>query len=332
MIPLYHRRLKIADLSPSNLLRYAQTYDEELTTLEPLKIEASGRKYFRAESDTSSYVISFDDSEINGQAIFIDRAKELADCGVRVPKIYHFDLINHLTLMEDVGDNSLINEGDFYQKEDLVFSTLKLLNSMHQSKFENLDTTFWIGLESHSKKFSEVFCDQFLKLKMFDKYQDLYLNLRHGIMDQQWTNCHFDFERRNIHLLQNGDLALIDFQDMCFGPIGIDLAGILIDHYIPCDLDKVKENCKYFSSLSVFSMSSDDVYQATLWGGLQRNLRIMGTLTQLYLKFNRSFRMRDLPQIVLNTATISTALNQDMLSNFLLNDVMQILERKLVKL
>jgi aminoglycoside/choline kinase family phosphotransferase len=119
---------------------------------------------------------------------------------------------------------------------------------------------------------------------------------------------------------------------MCFGPIGIDLAGILIDHYIPCDLDKVKENCKYFSNLSVFSMSSDDFYQATLWGGLQRNLRIMGTLTQLYLKFNRSFRMRDLPQIVLNTATISTALNQDMLSNFLLNDVMQILERKLVKL
>ena len=104
MRPLYHRRLKIADLSPSNLLRYAQTYDEELTTLEPLKIEASGRKYFRAESDTSSYVISFDDSEINGQSIFIDRAKELADCGVRVPKIYHFDLIKKMREIKVPGD------------------------------------------------------------------------------------------------------------------------------------------------------------------------------------------------------------------------------------
>ena len=51
MILLYPRRLKIAELSKENILKYAQTYDEELTYLEPLKIEASGRKYFRASSE-----------------------------------------------------------------------------------------------------------------------------------------------------------------------------------------------------------------------------------------------------------------------------------------
>ena len=44
---------------------------------------------------------------------------------------------------------------------------------------------------------------------MFDEYKDLYVDMRPQIMDQQWTNCHFDFERRNIHLLDNGDLALV---------------------------------------------------------------------------------------------------------------------------
>ena len=84
---------------------------------------------------------------------------------------------------------------------------------------------------------------------MFDGYKDVYVDMRPQIMNQQWTNCHFDFERRNIHLLDNGELALIDFQDMCFGPIGIDLAGILIDHYIPCKIDTIKKYCSIFSDL-----------------------------------------------------------------------------------
>ena len=326
------RRLKIAEISKANILKYAQTFSGDLTSLEPLKIEASGRRYFRASSKKSSYVISLDDREVNGQLVFINRANELSDCNVRVPKIFNYELDTNLTILEDLGDHSLIDEKNFYQQEKLVYLSLELLNQMHQSKHVDLHSTFWMGLESHSKKFSKVFCREFLDLDMFDGYKDLYVEMRPQIMDQQWTNCHFDFERRNIHLLDNGELALIDFQDMCFGPIGIDLAGILIDHYIPCKIDTIKKYCNIFSELSVYDISADDIYSATLWGGLQRNLRIMGTLTELYLRFNRSFRMHDLPQIVINTAVISQELNQASLSNFLNDSIMQTLEAKLANL
>ena len=326
------RRLKIAEISKENILKYAQTIDEGLTSLEPLKIEASGRKYFRASSKQSSYVISFDDAEVNGQIVFINRANELADCNVRVPKIFQYDIDRNLTILEDLGDHSLIVEKNFYQQEKLVRSSLELLNQMHQAKHVDLHSTFWMGLESHSNKFSKVFCKEFLGLGMFENYKDLYVDMRPQIMDQQWTNCHFDFERRNIHLLDNGELGLIDFQDMCFGPIGIDLAGILIDHYIPCKIDVIKEYCISFSELSVYDLSPEAIFSATLWGGLQRNLRIMGTLTALYLRLNRSFRMNDLPQIVLNTAIISKELNQLSLANFLNDNVSQALEDKLTNL
>ena len=332
MILLCLRRLKIAEISKADILKYAQTFNGDLTSLEPLKIEASGRRYFRASSKKSSYVISLDDREVNGQLVFINRANELSDCNVRVPKIFNYELDTNLTILEDLGDHSLIDEKNFYQQEKLVYLSLELLNQMHQSKHVDLHSTFWMGLESHSKKFSKVFCREFLDLDMFDGYKDLYVDMRPQIMDQQWTNCHFDFERRNIHLLDNGELALIDFQDMCFGPIGIDLAGILIDHYIPCKIDTIKKYCNIFSELSVYDISADDIYSATLWGGLQRNLRIMGTLTELYLRFNRSFRMHDLPQIVINTAVISQELNQASLSNFLNDSVMQKLEAKLANL
>ena len=332
MILLCLRRLKIAEISKADILKYAQTFNGDLTSLEPLKIEASGRRYFRASSKKSSYVISHDDREVNGQLVFINRANELSDCNVRVPKIFNYELDTNLTILEDLGDHSLIDEKNFYQQEKLVYLSLELLNQMHQSKHVDLHSTFWMGLESHSKKFSKVFCREFLDLDMFDGYKDLYVDMRPQIMDQQWTNCHFDFERRNIHLLDNGELALIDFQDMCFGPIGIDLAGILIDHYIPCKIDTIKKYCNIFSELSVYDISADDIYSATLWGGLQRNLRIMGTLTELYLRFNRSFRMHDLRQIVINTAVISQELNQASLSNFLNDSIMQTLEAKLANL
>ena len=143
------RRLKIAEISKENILKYAQTIDEGLTSLEPLKIEASGRKYYRASSKQSSYVISFDDAEVNGQIVFINRANELADCNVRVPKIYQYDIDSNLTILEDLGDHSLIVEKNFYQQEKLVRSSLELLNQMHQAKHVDLHSTFWMGLESH---------------------------------------------------------------------------------------------------------------------------------------------------------------------------------------
>ena len=332
MTLLYHRRLKIAEPSKSQILKFAQGFDEELNSIEPLKIEASGRKYFRVESKELSYVISFDDRPINGQLVFAQRANELAMSQVKVPKIFELNNDNYLTILEDLGDHSLIIEKDFYQNHKLVLSSLKLLNALHQSKHADLYSTFWMGLESHAKKFSKIFCKEFLKIKMFDQYENVFIDMRPAIMDQQWTNCHFDFERRNIHLLNSGDLALLDFQDMCFGPIGIDLAGILIDHYIPCDIDVLKDNCRIFSGLSIYKITPEDVYSATLWGGLQRNLRIMGTLSELYLKSNRSFRLKDLSQIISNTAKLSDELDQTNLSNFLQEDVSRSLKKELATL
>ncbi len=317
----------------SQLLEYAQNFDKELNSIEPLKLEASGRQYFRVASKHNSYVVSFDNRPINGQLVFINRANEFLESNVRVPMILKYDPKQYFTILEDLGDRSLIQEEDFYQNKSLVAASLELLNKMHQSKHNDLQTTFWMGLESHTKKFSKIFCTQFLKIEMFDGYKKkFFASLRPEIMDQQWTNCHFDFERRNIHILEKGDLALIDFQDLCFGPIGIDLAGILIDHYIPCDLDVLKGYCKSFSEITNYEISPEETYRATLWGGLQRNLRIMGTLTELYLRFNRPFRMKDLPQIVSNTAIISSELGETDLTQFLRDNVSQNLEMKLAAL
>ena len=90
--------------------------------------------------------------------------------------------------------------------------------------------------------------------------------------------------------------------------------------------------CESFSKISIYEISPDETYKAALWGGLQRNLRIMGTLTELHINLKRSFRMNDLPQIVSNTAELSMELNQVQLANFLQDNVSQALEKELLKI
>ena len=328
----FHWRLKIAEISQHQLLESAKDFDSGVKDIQPLKIEASGRRYYRALAATNSYVMCHDDSPINGQSVFVDRANKLAHSNVRVPQILSYEPEHFLTIQEDVGDNSLILKENFYQDSSLVFKALSLLNDMHKAELNGIDSTFSIGLESHTKKFSKILCKEFLQIEIFDEFTDFLEEMRPELLNQQWGNCHFDFERRNIHEMTNGELVLLDFQDLCFGPIGIDLAGILLDHYIDCDLEILRSHCSTFSEISCYDISADDVYHATCWGGLQRNLRIMGTLANLYLRFNRSFRLKDLPQILANTITLSLALNQKPLAVFLQDKVAPELHKKLESL
>ena len=291
-------------------------------------MEASGRQYFRARSKQNSYVLCHDNSKINGLDIFVKRAKELSASGLRVPNVLKYDLNKCFGIFEDIGDDSLLDQKSFYNNEELVIKSLELLNSMHSAEFQNLHTTFEMGLESHSKKFSKIFCKNFLEIEMYPEYKGLFKTLIPKLHEQQWTNCHFDFERRNIHKLGE-ELVLLDFQDMNFGPIGIDLAGILVDHYSELDLKVLKKYTDIFAELSIYGLSPEQTFEFTCWGALQRNLRIMGTLTSLYLRSNRSYRLIDLPQIAKNTAIVSNYLNLPELNIFITDTVVPSLQIKL---
>ena len=115
-----------------------------------------------------------------------------------------------------------------------------------------------------------------------------------------WVNCHFDFERRNLVLDKNNHLTVIDYQDMKKGPIGIDMAGILVDHYFEADISNIKSFLNFFSTNVKSEYSSDACFEFTRWGCIQRNLRILGTLSDLYLTKDRSFRLKDMPLILKN--------------------------------
>jgi len=316
------RKLKIADNLESRALSFAKSFHEDIRSIQPLTEEASGRRYFRASHDQGTFVVCFDPSTINGHPIFIQRAKELKNANVRVPEILKYDEDSNFTALEDIGNYNLLDVPDFYQKNEIVEKVLLLLNDMQSANLVNLDSTFEMGLESHAKKFSKILCKEFLDLDMYSGYKDLYKRMIPKLLDQKWANCHYDFERRNLHMGADEEIILLDFQDLGFGPIGIDLAGILIDHYYETNLELVSLYSNKFAQLSKFHLSGDEVYEYALWGALQRNLRIMGTLTSLYIHKNKKFRIMDLPRIISNSATVANEIGESELSNFLSKTVL----------
>ena len=66
------------------------------------------------------------------------------------------------------------------------------------------------------------------------------------------------------------------------------------------DISNIKELLNHYSNLMQFKYSESDLFEFLRWGCIQRNLRILGTLSNLYLTKKRSFRLKDLPMILNN--------------------------------
>ena len=87
---------------------------------------------------------------------------------------------------------------------------------------------------------------------------------------------------------------------MKIGPLGIDLSGILIDHYYPVNLIDINMMLDYFSKQIKSKHNSKELFNFLRWGSIQRNMRILGTLANLFIEHKRSFRLKDLPMILSN--------------------------------
>ena len=300
----------------------------------PLTQDASARKYFRLnlkpskkslaegflESETA--IFCYLNPNLGSHKNFIHVCNHI-DIG---PKILEYDLELGVTIQTDVGKYNyaqahdawmnryyeLSAAGEFHEEEGSIeflgelYSEAfeiyplfrnegkRLLKDFVNSKIPKLKKISDKKLLSQMQMFQKIFLKKFLGFKSKNKeiigeIEALQKETLKELKKQKWVNCHTDFEYRNIMVSGIDELgldcSLIDFQDTCIGPEGIDLAGISVVH---------SEDFKFHHRLSVENRKK------ITWGGIQRNMRILGTLVNLYLQQNRSFRLIDLPNILSN--------------------------------
>ena len=117
---------------------------------------------------------------------------------------------------------------------------------------------------------------------------------------QSHVMCHFDFEFRNLMLLEKNEIGILDFQDLCLGPYAIDLVSILKDIENPLSHEDLLNYLKFYME-DIKGNKSEELKLSDLekdldFAGFQRQFRILGTLSRLHLRDKKSFRLKDLKQ------------------------------------
>ena len=265
----------------------------------PLKLEASGREYWRVLDNKDSLVLCYLNPSLGDHLDFLKISNLLNANNISTADVIHHNADIGVTLQKDLGDNDLLTIFNEENKQDLLKRSLDLLAKIQGLSQEEIPKLTHDELVDQMHLFKDIFCINFLEVEPDNSIDDLMLLTTENIKQQPLVNCHFDFERRNLILHQN-QITVIDHQDMKIGPLGIDLSGILIDHYYPVNLKDINMMLAYFSKQIKSKYNSEELFNFLRWGSIQRNMRILGTLANLFIEHKRSFRLKDLPMILSN--------------------------------
>ena len=275
-----------------------------LSTIERLREEASSRKYFRLSNQESSFVGVFSppEKELNRQFVFLSLF--LKKEGVTVPEVFYFDEGLGFMLIEDFGDKAYqfsINRSNFHHLFSSAIDEMVNINKCPQDK--NLSLLSRKDLRDQMLLFEEWFLRSLLQISPTSEEIEMINSMYDEILDnlekQPKALCHFDFETRNLMLLENGSTGVLDFQDATFGPIFLDPASLLKDLHFELKDSEVNQFLDSFLSKSIDSglIKEIDFLKAREcfdFASLQRQLRILGTLSRLHLRDKKSFRLPDL--------------------------------------
>ena len=265
----------------------------------PLKLEASGREYWRVLDNKDSLVLCYLNPSLGDHLDFLKISNLLNANNISTADVIYHNPDIGVTLQKDLGNDDLLTIFNEENKQDLLKRSLDLLAKIQELPQEEISKLTHDELVDQMHLFKDIFCIKFLELEPDNSIDDLMLLTTENIKQQPWVNCHFDFERRNLILHQN-QIKVIDHQDMKIGPLGIDLSGILIDHYYPVNLTDINMMLDYFSKQIKSKYNSEELFNFLRWGSIQRNMRILGTLANLFTEHKRSFRLKDLPMILSN--------------------------------
>ena len=330
---------------PEDLLAWANEQflaagDSLAQKVVPLREEASFRKYFRIsrESDSLIGVFSPPDKESNERFLFFSQF--LKENQVRVPEVIFHDFDKGYLILEDFGDKLYQFELSKRNSHSLYSAALDEMIAIQTSiPNHKIATLSYDQANQQIMLFEEWFLKGFLGLELQEResnlLQESYKIILQAFFDQPQVLCHFDFESRNIMVLEDGSAGILDFQDAIIGPIFLDPVSLFRD------LDHVWKNEDFNEFLSdyLFMASNEGILPEVedsiimRWfnlAGLQRQLRILGTLSRLHLRDDKSYRLVDLKQTLIYMIDASSNYKElSELNIFLMKKILPALDLKL---
>lgn len=276
----------------------------------PLAGDASFRRYFRIKLPARSFVVMDAPPEKESCQPFVSIAAAFRQLGLKTPEIHEMDLQNGFLLLSDFGDRLYLNE-----------LNKKTAPSLYQTAF---DALFKILTCQGIGNYSLPLFDAFLYQQEMGLFKDWFLEKQLGIflnseqesnlneifsilikeaLSQPQVCVHRDYHSRNLMVLENAEVGILDFQDAVWGPITYDLLSLLRDCYIDWPSSQVESWVFSFHQqalrLKLLEMDDPKLFLRWFdWVCLQRNLKCIGLFSRLNLRDHKPNYLQYTPRVI----------------------------------
>lgn len=276
--------------------------------LQALAGDAGFRRYFRVNTEPSLIAVnSPPEKEKNSE--YVKLSLFLKAQGIKTPKIHAVNYADGYMLVEDFGftlfgqkletdnPNLLYDRAEKellkIQKTTDKTTSVPLHNEIKMSQelalFEQWFLNDLLGYQLSSDE--KTMLDQFFKC------------LISSSKSQPQVLIHADYHSRNLMILEQEQLGVIDFQDAMLGGITYDLVSLLKDCYVRRPENWVIERAlKYKQHLVKANLLNHvDDKKFLQWFdlmGLQRHIKVLGIFSRLALRDAKNSYLNDIPLVV----------------------------------
>ncbi len=278
--------------------------------LTPLLGDAGFRRYFRLEHQTRSYIVVDSPVATSNNQAFIKVQGYLAQQNVQVPAIIACDKEQGFMCLTDFGNTLLAHQLTLENMPSLYQQAIDLLPSIATSELNKQISDF--SLPIYDKAFIELELSIFTQW-LLEKHLAIFLSekehqqlalcfdlLVNNALEQPQVMMHRDFHSRNIMVLTDNSLGIIDFQDAVIGPITYDIVSLLRDCYIKWPQDKISPLFRHYCQTmsQVLSLEPISIAQWQRWFdlmGMQRHLKASGIFCRLWHRDGKNSYLKDIP-------------------------------------
>ena len=279
-----------------------------LLRVSPLMGDAGFRRYYRLNTQPSLIAVNSPPSKEKNQA-YVDISLVFKAAGIRRPSLMAVDFSRGFLLLEDFGETLLQTvltdkSVDYrYQQAESMLLTIQQLPANPQV-FAPYDLEV---LSNELGLFEQWFVKELLGVEIDAAAQimikKLYSDLTCSALEQPKVIVHRDYHSRNLMILEDDSIGVIDFQDAVEGPITYDLVSLLKDCYVRWPMALVQERALNYKQrldqLGLINKVNDQVFLR--WFdlmGLQRHIKVMGIFSRLALRDGKVDYLNDLSLVV----------------------------------
>ena len=291
--------------------------------------DAGFRRYFRFIANNIHYIAVDSPVKYCNNHAFLAVGIGLNSQQINTPDVLFVDIGEGFFCLQDFGDQLLADSLSSDTMESLYRRAIEILpkvaatsqtmtmSTANLKSSDKPDSLSDYSLPDYSlPKYDRAFITTELGIFtqwLLDEYLNLSLSetesrelgrcfelLTNNALEQPQVTMHRDFHSRNLMILSNNELGVIDFQDAVVGPITYDIVSLLRDCYVRWPDDQVESLFEHFISLISPQLTETDITMHT-WKrwfdlmGVQRHVKACGIFARLLLRDNKPHYIKDIP-------------------------------------